>query len=386
MNLYFHHLSISPHLTEILQTHAIKSSTQELAQVCIFPIQSVRDLLTLKQNTLSNLNSEIILVVPQSLFRNKHFQTLLFSFSQPALVLNASQWESELEIHLPLLKRTIQNKTLLAQAQESLQQLGTRTNELIQQFERDLELASSIQKTLIPSASFSVPGVQILSKYLPASGLGGDYFDVFELHDKKALGFLMADSKTHGMAAALLSALLKIRLEEVRSHSSSFSTDLISHLNDEMVRLRPKSSSGLDLFFGVLDRTTLTLDFTSAGALRPKLWTKGNLIELSTPLNPPAGEKEKQVFHSSTYSLRPGDLLFLNTNGLEIAFEGQGVSLHKGLSDIFHHSQGREPLGIQNELLALIDSFKEKVKELPDDITWIQLAIDQKTLYLAQSR
>lgn len=386
MNCYFHQLSPSPHLQEVLEKHRIKVSAKSSADICIFSIQSVRELLTLMQNHLAGVSSDLILIAPAPLFRNKHFKTLLFSLPQPTWVFNAEEWELQFEVHLPGLLKILHNKTLLNQAQESLQNLGDKTNELIHQFERDLELANSIQKILIPATPFSVPGVHILSKYLPASGLGGDYFDVFELPEQKAIGFLIADSKTHGMAAALLSAILKIKLEDIRTHSTSPSKDLITQLNSEMARLKPNANTGLDLFFGVLDRTTLTLDFTSAGVLRPKLWAKGELKELSTPINPPAGEKEDQTFYSSSYSLRPGDLLFLNTNGLELAFENQGVSLHQGLLNIFQQSRTQEPLGIQNELLALVNSFKETVKELPDDITWIQLMIDQKTLYLAQSK
>jgi len=263
--------------------------------------------------------------------------------------------------------------------------LLSKTNILVEQFQRDLEFASTIQKTLLPISELSLPGVSVTTKYLPAPGLGGDYFDIFELSDKRHLGILIADSQTHGMAAALLSVLLKLHVDEFKALASSSQT-LVEHLNHALYQIHLSKLPGLDFFFGILDRTTLKFDFTSAGKLTPLLWTQSQLLSLDNHRNPPLGVQPDTQFISRSYPLKPGDLVFLHTNGLNTAFEKEGETLLSGLSKVFSSSQSLDPLYFQTELLAKLNRIKEEETELSDDVTLIQLLIDQRALYLAQSK
>lgn len=355
------------------------------AEIQISLINSLTDLHLIETNRLENQAEFFVFVAAPQLFTNEKFRQHLLTFTAHFVLLPENSWEELIYLHLNQLKRLVDTQHRLIRSETELEELNNKTNELILQFEKDLELANQIQKSLLPPSQINVPGISILAKYLPASGLGGDYFDIFELEDSNQIGFLMADSETHGMAAALLSALLKIRLEELR-HATSFTQNLVTHLSDEITKIQGKKSGSLDFFFGILNKNTLQLEFTSAGLLRPLLWSQGNLIELPTQSNPALGISPAHSFRSSSYQLKPGDFFFLHSNGLRAPFAAQGQTIDQELSQLLKKQISIDPIEFQSDLLARISHFKEQHTELPDDVTWIQVLVSHRALYLAQSK
>ena len=73
------------------------------------------------------------------------------------------------------------------------------------QLEADQVAARQIQRTLTPIKVDEVPGYEVETFYKPLRDVGGDYFDVIELGDKRTL-FAIADVSGKGMPAALLAA------------------------------------------------------------------------------------------------------------------------------------------------------------------------------------
>jgi serine phosphatase RsbU (regulator of sigma subunit) len=221
-------------------------------------------------------------------------------------------------------------------------------------------------------------------KYLPAAGLGGDYYDIFEMGDRKHFGVLIADSKTHGMAAALLSVLLKTRIEEMKDRFPE-SRAFVEYLNAEIQQMNQKALSQLALLYGIFDRSTLTFRYTSAGHLKPLLWRGGRPEPLPPVSNPPLGGVDRFAFRECAVTLRPGDLLIFHTDGLEGPLTDRHPSAFEKMVEILKDKEPRpDPLDVQNELMALVDRSIER-KPLEDDLTMIHLSIDEKTLYIPAS-
>src|SRR5690349_18908970 len=78
--------------------------------------------------------------------------------------------------------------------------------------EHDLELASLIQRELLPATDLRIDGWDFAYHYQPAAAVSGDYCDVIRGNDGDAY-FLVGDVAGHGVAAAMLmshlSALLR---------------------------------------------------------------------------------------------------------------------------------------------------------------------------------
>jgi serine phosphatase RsbU (regulator of sigma subunit) len=263
------------------------------------------------------------------------------------------------------------------------EQLTAHSNSLLAQFEKDVEIASNIQRSLLPKFYPEIPGVTVSVKYIPAAGLGGDYYDIFEFGDKKRFGILIADSKTHGMAASLLSVLVKVRLEEMKDRFPD-SKSFVDFLNRE-IQLVNRDKAPLSLLYGILDRSSLSFQYTSAGNLKPLLWRNSGSAPLAAMSNPPLGDVNHYDFKENSISLRPGDLMIFYTDGLEalVSRDKTKRGAEVRLTEILK-SKGPspDPLEVQNDLMGIVNGLKNK-HELPDDLTVIHFSINERTLYLA---
>lgn len=299
-------------------------------------------------------------------------------------------WESTFFVGIQRMARyqhLIQDLTLsqeqLTRLKKEYDSVCQQSKQFVDRIEQDVALATNLQRALLPKSSPMIPGVSLTVKYHPASGRGGDYYDIFSFGDQKRYGVLLADSKSHGMAATLLSVLVKVRLEEMKDRFPD-SKSFVDYINKEIQQLRQSEIASLSLLYGILDRTTLRFQFTSAGNLRPLLWRMGEGTIPPTSGNPPLGDIEQYQFRESVLQLKPSDLLLFYTDGLErpltqgaTTVENRMTGLLKGLAP-----EKDEALEIQNEVMSLVDRFLEDAP-LEDDFTLIQLSIDDRALYIA---
>ena len=269
--------------------------------------------------------------------------------------------------------------------QEKSSELSAVSNRLLDKFNKDIDLAENIQRLLRPRFSPQIPGISLSVKYIPSVEGGGDYYDVFEFGDKKRFGILLADSKTHGMAATLLSVLLKLRLEEMKDRFPD-SKAFVSFLNREIRSVHTtKNEASMALFYGILDRASLSFQFCSAGALKPILWRQGSALTVPDLQNPDVGVTDHFEFREHSVSLQPGDLLILHTNGLEAPLKKGNLSGEDRILSLLKKGKKRpDPLGTQNELMGLVDEYTSR-KKLKDDLTLIQLAVDERAIYVAKA-
>jgi len=373
LKLAFTNFKPTPKANALLQRTRCEIVQPPEAHILLTKLESLAVLESLPTN-----GSLSVLFAPSELIKNEKLQHFLSSSKNIIFVCAFENWEDHLACTLPAVFACLNQANQMSHLSEKIEQLA-------HQFQEDVELAAKIHHQLLPSSDLSLPGISVTSKYLPAAGLGGDYFDVFELDDKKHLGILMADSQTHGMAAALLSTLLKTRLDDFKQEGS-FCQHLMTHLNQELYQIHQSKLPGLDLVFGLLDRKTLAFEYVSAGSLKPLIWNYPHFQELPNPGNPALGISPNQEYETEIFQLRPGDLLFFHTNGLEAVFGETGNPLRLHLANLFTSIKKMNPLDFQTELMAQINRFQETNRELPDDITLIQLLIDKKTLYLTQSK
>ncbi len=76
------------------------------------------------------------------------------------------------------------------------------------QLEVEMELAREVQRELLPSAESWPAGVDVAAECIPASRVGGDFYDIVALPAAR-LTFVLGDVSGHGMSAALLLGLIQ---------------------------------------------------------------------------------------------------------------------------------------------------------------------------------
>ena len=137
--------------------------------------------------------------------------------------------QQDLDHILPVkIRNAVNAKRLMAET--------NRQNELLR---RELEMAARYQEFLLPKAA-DLPGIKVATLFQPCTGVGGDYFDFFEL-SSGAIGFVVADVSGHGVASAMtasiVKALLPANLEAKGSPAAALTV-----LNDDLVHLTQEDS------------------------------------------------------------------------------------------------------------------------------------------------
>lgn len=200
---------------------------------------------------------------------------------------------------------------------------------------RDMEAAARLQRALLPSASPDAPGVEFAWEYQPCAGLAGDGLNVFLL-DEDHVGLYLLDVSGHGVGAALLSVTLARMLSPAMSQSSFLRDRLLDQdglrivppaevarrLNDWFLA-NPAGEQYFTLLYGVLELRTQRLRFISAGhsGLIHCAGSKPTLLRIP---GFPIGCMEEAEYEESHLQLRPGDRLFLYSDGVSDAANSAG--------------------------------------------------------------
>lgn len=181
--------------------------------------------------------------------------------------------------------------------------------------EQDLELASRIQRELLPRREARIDGWDVAYHYQPAGPVSGDFCDLIQGDEGQAY-FLIGDVAGKGVAAALL-----------MSHLSAMLRTLISvglPLNQLMERAsRVFCESTLPTYYATLVSARASssgeIEICNAGHPPPLVIRADGIARLdATGL--PIGMFCTESFSSTTVQLAPNETLLLYTDGL---LEGQ---------------------------------------------------------------
>jgi len=220
------------------------------------------------------------------------------------------------------------------QAEAQLAQFAEELRLKNEMLEEDLEMARELQNAMpqqyprFPAmASEANSIVQFCHFYKSSMLVSGDFFDVFRISDTMA-GVFICDVMGHGVRAALVAAMLRTLVMELRD-AWERPSELLEQLN-RMLCVNFKNSVTpifASAFYLVVDFGAGELHYANAGHPHPLRMRRSsgsaNLHELNGIKSGPAlGLLEKAHYESSRCELRPKDVILLFTDGL---FEVEGL-------------------------------------------------------------
>jgi serine phosphatase RsbU (regulator of sigma subunit) len=179
--------------------------------------------------------------------------------------------------------------------------------------EKELELARSIQRRLLPPQELEGETYRLSARNVPARFVAGDFYDVFPLSGG-ALGVAVADVSGKGIGASLIMASVKAVLPLVAAQRSVDET--LRELNQKLVaELGPREFVALAYV-----RCEPDGRFTLANAGLPDPYVLGAGMA-PRPLEVPGarfplGLRRDVEYQSLEDRLRPSEKLFLFTDGL----------------------------------------------------------------------
>ncbi len=270
------------------------------------------------------------------------------------------------QVALALTTKWELHRRVAAQVQDLEQKVSERTEELnkllvekettLKMLQEDLQLASSVQKFLLPASIPQFQMMEVAAEYIPATQVGGDLYDILQL-DHKHIGILILDVSGHGLAAAMVTAMCKY-LFSANIHMNS-PAEMFSRLNTDL-KIGTPEIFFVSAFLIIIDTETLKAVYCNAGHPAPILLRAktGELEELgSTGLI--LGISDAVEYQEVEIQLELDDKLILYTDGITEAINTKKVLFgRKRLKEIIQ-TEGR--MGLDELLHRIIRKYKEYI-------------------------
>lgn len=231
---------------------------------------------------------------------------------------------------------------------------------------RELELASEMQRMLIPRDLPDDPHITAAAWYLPHRQVGGDYYDLVRTGPDEVT-LCVADVSGKGMAAALVVSNFQATLRASLQDRDLPFEDLMRSLN-AMVMDRARGERFITVFIGRCDLRTGTMRYVNAGHNPPMLLNgQGRVEELMSGSIALGMLPELPFVNVGTADLRGGTLLCY-TDGLVEQEDAHGNDF--GTGPVRRTLQELATAGPQAINQALIGTFEAHRGGLPylDDI------------------
>ena len=230
------------------------------------------------------------------------------------------------------------NATLLqARIEASLakKRLADQRQAVLRALEREMEIGHRIQQGFLPAALPQVDGWSLAAHCEPARQVGGDFYDVFLLADRR-LAFVVADVCDKGVGAALYMALFRtlFRVLLAGAAPGQDAGELLAKasgtVNDYIAREHGRDNMFATVFAGVLEPDTGRMDYINLGHDAPMLHRPGTALRRLEPQAPACGLMEGLRGTPARLDLGSGDCLLMFTDGATDAGESADAHTPQG--------------------------------------------------------
>ncbi|MCI0354600.1 MAG: SpoIIE family protein phosphatase [Acidobacteria bacterium] len=253
-----------------------------------------------------------------------------------------------------------------------------------QRMERDLALARTIQRGLLPEEPPVLPGFDLAVSNEPCFECGGDYYDFLNLGPQTML-LVVADVEGKGVSSALVMSNLQASLRALVNHLHSLEVLTLS-LN-EMIYHDTKSKKFLSIFLGLVDTRGRGLHYINAGHVPPILvraesgayqqLEEGGLV---------IGLFPHAEYERGSVRLQPGDVLICCTDGiLEAENSRQEEYGHERLAATVAHNRHKSAPAIVDAILAEVKAFSRDGQHVDDKVLMIMKVNPDASLATAGS-
>ena len=183
--------------------------------------------------------------------------------------------------------------------------------------ESELNVASSIQMSMLPSVFPNREGLDMYASMTPAKEVGGDLYGYLLIDD--SLYFCLGDVSGKGVPASLFMAQVT-RLFRTLANQQMPPAEICTRMNDALSGDENPTNMFVTMFIGLVDLKTGHLSFCNAGHNPPIIGggeSHGDFLKMLT--NFPIGVLPDLEFQGEEISSIKGRPLFIYTDGLNEA-------------------------------------------------------------------
>ena len=189
----------------------------------------------------------------------------------------------------------------------------------------ELSVANKIQADMLPKIFPAFPGRDEFDLYAsmdPAKEVGGDFYDFFMI-DETHLGMVIADVSGKGVPAALFMVISKTLLKN-RALMGGSPSEIVGYVNEQLNEGN-EADMFVTIWFAVFDVITGKGVAVNAGHEHPAIYrAETGKYELDVYRHSPiCGTMAGMNFREHEFELKPGDRMFVYTDGLPEATNAQ---------------------------------------------------------------
>lgn len=247
-----------------------------------------------------------------------------------------------------------------------------------QAFQRDMEIASTVQNYLFPKNLPKEGRVQIEAFYQPCQTVGGDYYDYITLDEEDQFVVCIADVSGKGIPAAILMSNFQAVLRTIARKAGN-PLEVVHELNYQLCR-NANRENFITFFMAVYDYNTKELRYINSGHNPPLLMNGNAEMQRLTVGSTVLGAFDPLPFIEMG-SVKDLDKfsLFLFTDGLTETFDHQDEEYGADRLEEFLQTNRDRPLAeMHQSLLKDLDEYRDG-HPFDDDLTFLSCRVDNGT-------
>ena len=238
----------------------------------------------------------------------------------------------------------------------------------------ELMMANQIQMGMLPNEYPPFPGrkeFDIYARMDPAREVGGDFYDYFFV-DEDHLCLVIADVSGKGIPASLFMMSSKVVIQSVAQ--AGLAVDEIMHRVNQTICSNNKLDMFVTVWIGILEISTGKLSAANAGHEYPVIKRRDGEFELFKDKHGfVLGSLEDMIYKRYELQLNPGDVIFVYTDGLPEATNGEEKMFGKErMIEALNKYTEESPENILAGVRKEVDTFVGDAEQF-DDLTMLCL-------------
>ena len=240
--------------------------------------------------------------------------------------------------------------------------------------EKELATAKSIQAGVLPHHFPLFPERKEFDIYAsmdPAKEVGGDFYDVFMIDDDH-LALVIADVSGKGIPASLFMLIAKTLIKN-GAQMGGTPAEILTYVNQQLLDGN-EAKMFVTVWLGILTISTGHVIEVNAGHEKPVIYTSGGRFELLRRKHGfVCGARKKITYTDDEFDLSPGDMLFVYTDGVPEATNGNGKRYgEERMMEALNKNIGSTPEQLLKKMHEDVDSFVKSAEQF-DDLTMLAL-------------
>jgi sigma-B regulation protein RsbU (phosphoserine phosphatase) len=232
--------------------------------------------------------------------------------------------------------------------------------------EEELELARTIQVGLLPSSFPSWPRCEVYGINISSKQVGGDYFDVIRVDDRRHI-VAVADVSGKGIPASLLMSNVQASLLALSGEMREFHR-LVERVND-IIHANTAADKFITFFGGVLNVETLEFTYVNAGHNPPYVIRTDGTLQTLEKGGLLLGMMAGLSYEYDTVVLKPGEAVVMFTDGVTEAMNTAGEQFEEArLEALLKHQTNPTAAELTTCIAEAVKAFAGNAPQ-SDDIT-----------------